>query len=275
MKKWFVFPILILFFTLTGCGNDQEVTAEQAANTFIDRLIFEKSKQKFSEEFVSGQALAESFDKSAQDFQESFVENLQSVNTEMSEEDAVKLTRSLVAEMDGKATYNLKNKKVNGDFVSITFEIYGLDFSGIIEDTVSEFMREYELNLEVIDDESVLERTFAKRSLSILKDEIGNVETKEKPVEVSLVLKQDGKRWQIADNQEKRIAGIFMAFLTGAETQENLNYEISNVIYEKLEDFQEDLESRTESSKEKTKKSSEDESEDSAESSSDSTEESK
>lgn len=267
MKKWFLFPVLILMLLLTGCGNRQDLSAEEAADLFIDRLIYEKSNSEFSNQFVNGKDLANNFNKNAQNFCGNFTNSLEAIsNDDFTEEDALTLTRELIKEMDGRTTYTIKNQSTNGDYTSVTFEIYGLDFTGIIRGTINNLVKDYRLSPEIMADKNIA----GKRAISILKDEIRDVEAKETPVEVSLVLEKTGHRWQIADNQNKRITSIFLAFISGEESQDDLTLNINNevaVVVQELLDEAERNASSSSSEEETTESSSGQSSEQSSESS--------
>lgn len=253
MKKWFMLPVLILMLFLTSCGNGDDLSAEEAADLFINRLIYEKSNGEFTSQFVNGKDLANNFNKNAQNFCGNFTSSLEAIsNNDFTDEDALELTRELIKEMDGKTTYTIKNQSTNGDYTSVTFEIHGLDFTGIIRGTVNNLVKDYRLSPEIMEDKNIA----GKRAISILKDEIKDVEIKEKPIEISLVLKKSGHRWQIADNQNKRITSIFLAFISGEESQDDLTLEINNEVAEVVQELLNEVDAQKETSDTKESESS-------------------
>ncbi|MDH6363459.1 hypothetical protein M2139_000434 [Enterococcus sp. PF1-24] len=233
MKKRWLLPIFLIIGLFAGCQSEPTIGGEEAARLFVNRLVYEKNQEEFVANFVNGEKIAADFDKNAVAFQENFTSQIEALSENLAADDSLALTRTLIEEMDGKTTYTVNEIKEVGQEVTITYDVYGLDFAGIIEGTIYDIAEELEFNNAAMANE-----TFAnKKVLSFFEKQVADVTKKKTPITVELILKKKGKQWQVARNQNQQIASLFIAFVAGAANQDELSIEINQVVAEAAQEL--------------------------------------
>lgn len=233
MKK--IVNLLIILFVLSGCAK--AIPDKEAGNLFVDQVIYQKGSGKFRSEFQNGNELNEGFKENEANFQKNFTEGLLSAGGKVSQKEADEISQLLMDKVKDTTKYKLKKIGDAGNIRVMNYEIYGLNFVKVMKDTtkalVSKMMKEPEF---AKDQNKIIAETFV-----ILKDNIGQAEAKEEPVEIALEMKPEKGKWTVVRGQREQISNMYLAFVAGVKDQKTLTEEMNKAMQEVTAEVQKEL----------------------------------
>lgn len=221
MKKIIMISIVMIGFLLTGCGS-KGISAEDAGELLINRLIYQKDEDKFSKEFEDGKAVGESLDNSSKQFEENFRTGLIATGAEISQKQVDQLTEELLKQVKEKTTYRIAGIGEKKNKVTITYFITGLDLVSAMQEMTRQLIKDALKNPEVIEDE---EKTL-EMTIDILEERVKAIKIMTDPVELDIELEKKNGKWIIPDNQKEQVFNLFMAFLSGTKDEETMEADL-------------------------------------------------
>lgn len=237
MKKSWLIGMIAVIFTgiLAGCVS--AIPEKEAAALFVDHLVYQKSEKKFTENFQNGENLSETFKQNEENFQKSFTEGLLSAD-QITEKDAKEITDLLLAQVQAKATYEVKKITKDGAIRHVTYGVKGLDFTGMMEATSKKLVA------KLLEDEALSkdQNKVVAETVRLLKETIPETNAKAKAVDVTVDMQPQNGKWQIVDDQSKEMNNLYLAFVAGVADQETLLGEMTQIMQTIAKQVQEQLE---------------------------------
>lgn len=226
MKKLWLIPMLFVV-ALFAAGCNQGIPAEEAAPLFINRLVYQEEIETFEENFANGTELGEIFQQQQELFQEHFVTGIIGVNEEIEEEQADEIYRLLMQRLDD-TTYEVKQVSETDQIANIVYEIQGISIEDLVQTTTSELLVAIDADNQLVKEETRLVET----TIAILKEQIPTTPIKEEPTTVSLQMKQEKGQWRLLSGQEDAIGAIYLSFIAGVSSQEQLEEDLQTAVAE-------------------------------------------
>ncbi|MGX7243942.1 DUF5105 domain-containing protein [Enterococcus quebecensis] len=227
MKKLWITSLVLAGLFLTSCGA-RGISAEDAGELFVERLVYQKEESKFAKEFRDGKQAGKELDENSKTFEENFAKGLSSTGAKVPEKQADELTKELLQQTKEKTTYKLVNIDETKTGATITYYVTGLDLVSAMQEMTRQLVKETLANPEVAkDDQKTLEATF-----SILEERVKAIKIKTDPVELKLHLEKEKGKWFVPKNQKKAVSNLFMSFISGSKDLDAMNKELQDALNE-------------------------------------------
>ncbi|MEI5993875.1 DUF5105 domain-containing protein [Candidatus Enterococcus mansonii] len=225
MKKLWMTSLVLVIVLLTSCGG-KGISAEDAGELFVDRLVYQEEESTFAKEFRDGKKAGKELDKNSQIFEESFAQGLSSAGAKVSKKEAKELTKELLRQVKDKTTYKIVqvDEKKNG--AEITYYVTGLDLVSAMKEMTRELVKDTLANPELAkDDQKTLDSTF-----SILKEQLQTIKVKTDPVALKVHLEKEKGKWFVPNDKKDEVSNLFMAFISGAKNSDTMNKELQEAM---------------------------------------------
>ncbi|WP_207695324.1 hypothetical protein DOK67_0000867 [Enterococcus sp. DIV0212c] len=227
MKKVWIASLILAGIFLTSCGS-KGISAEDAGELFIDRLVYQKEESKFSKEFRDGKQAGKELDENSKAFEENFAKGLSSTGAQVPEKQANQLTKQLLQQVKEKATYKIVQIDETKTGATITYYVTGLDLVSAMQEMTRQLVKDTISNPEIAKDEQkTLEATF-----SILEERVKAIKIKTDPVALKLHLEKEKGKWFVPDDQKEAVSNLFMAFISGSSDMDTMNKELQEALNE-------------------------------------------
>lgn len=236
MKKRWIVPLMVISFLLTSCGA-KAIPAEEAAELFINRLVFKKDNDKFVENFRDGEEVAKELDKNSESFKKNFAEGLSSAGAEISEKQANALTDELLKQVKEKAEYKIVTIDETKNGATITYYITGLDLVNTMLDMTRQLIKEALNDPEI----SQNEQKTLEATISILEEKVKTIKIGSDPVELKLTLEKENGKWFIPSTEDETVANLYMAFISGTKDMKTMNQELTTGLNRVMEEVAKEL----------------------------------
>ncbi|MBO0471458.1 DUF5105 domain-containing protein [Enterococcus sp. DIV0242_7C1] len=239
MKKlWFV-PLIVVGFLLTSCGT-KGISAEDAGELLIDRLIYQKEGNKFKKEFRDGEQASKELDENSKKFEENFANGLSSAGAKVKEEQSSQLTKELLQQAREKTSYKVVQIDENKKGATISYYITGLDLVSAMQEMTRELVKKTMESPELANnDQKTLDATF-----SILEERVQTIKIKTDPVELKIRLEKEKGKWFVPEDQKDAVFNLFLAFIAGAESVDAMNEELEVAMNEVAKEIIDSLDSQ-------------------------------
>lgn len=227
MKKvWITFLLLVGIF-LTSCGS-KGISAEEAGELFVGRLVYQKRENEFAKEFRDGERVGKELDNNSNTFEENFAKGLSSTGAKVPQKAANQLTKELLQQTKAKTSYKIIKIDETKTGAVISYYVTGLDLVSAMQDMTRQLVKETLADPEIAkDDQKTLDATF-----SILEERVKSIKIKTDPVQLELRLEKEKGKWFIPDNQKEAVSNLFLAFISGSENTEAMNQELEEAMNE-------------------------------------------
>jgi len=227
MKKVWIASLILAGIFLTSCGS-KGISAEDAGELFVDRLVYQKEESKFSKEFRDGKQAGKELDENSKAFEENFAKGLSSTGAQVPEKQANQLTKQLLQQVKEKATYKIVQIDETKTGATITYYVTGLDLVSAMQEMTRQLVKDTISNPEIAKDEQkTLEATF-----SILEERVKAIKIKTDPVALKLHLEKEKGKWFVPDDQKEAVSNLFMAFISGSSDMDTMNKELQEALNE-------------------------------------------
>lgn len=227
MKKLNIGLLLLAGIFLASCGS-RGLSAEEAGELFVDRLVYQKEASKFAKEFRDGKQVGQELDENIREFEDNFAKGLSSTGAQVPEEEENQLTKELVQQAKDKATYKIVKIDETKTGATISYYVTGLDLVSAMQEMARQLVKETLANPEIAeDDQKTLEATF-----SILEERVQAIKIKTDPVEIKLHLEKEKGKWFVPDNQKEVVSNLFLAFISGSKDTKTMNKELEEALNE-------------------------------------------
>ncbi|MBM7689143.1 DUF5105 domain-containing protein [Enterococcus ureilyticus] len=227
MKKLWIASLLLVGIFLTSCGA-KGISAEDAGELFVDRLVYQKEESRFAKEFRDGEQLGKELDENSEAFEENFAKGLSSTGAQVPQEEASKLTKELLKQAKDKTTYKIIKIDETKTGATISYYVTGLDLVSAMQEMTRQLVKETLANPEIAkDDQKTLEATF-----SILEERVKAIKIKTDPVELALHLEKEKGKWFIPEDQKEAVSNLFLAFISGSKDLDSMNKELEEALNE-------------------------------------------
>lgn len=225
MKKYLGLSIVIFSFLLSGCGS-RGLSAEEAGELFVDRLVYQKDESKFAANFRDGKKLGQELDENSASFEENFVEGLASSGVEVPEDEANQLTKDLLQQVKQKTSYKIVKIDETKKGATISYYVVGLDIVSAMQEMTRELIKKTINDPEIAkDDQKAVAATF-----SILDERVKAIKIKSDPVKLSVRLEKEKGKWFVPKDQEEAVSNLFMAFISGSKDAETMEKELEEAL---------------------------------------------
>lgn len=227
MKKLWIASLVLVGIFLTSCGT-KGISAEEAGELFVDRLVYQKEENKFAKEFRDGKEVGKEIDENSESFEENFAKGLSSTGAQVPQEEARKLTKELLQQAKDKTTYKIVKIDETKTGATISYYVTGLDLVSAMQEMTRQLVKETLANPEIAkDDEKTMEETF-----SILEERVNEIKIKTDPVELKLHLEKEKGKWFVPADQKEAVSNLFMAFISGSKNTDTMNKELQEALNE-------------------------------------------
>ncbi|MBO0440279.1 DUF5105 domain-containing protein [Candidatus Enterococcus ikei] len=227
MKKVWIASLILAGIFLTSCGS-KGISAEDAGELFVDRLVYQKEESKFSKEFRDGKQAGKELDENSKAFEENFAKGLSSTGAQVPEKQANQLTKQLLQQVKEKATYKIVQIDETKTGATITYYVTGLDLVSAMQEMTRQLVKDTISHPEIAkDDQKTLEATF-----SILEERVKAIKIKTDPVALKLHLEKEKGKWFVPDDQIEAVSNLFMAFISGSSDMDTMNKELQEALNE-------------------------------------------
>lgn len=227
MKKLWITSLLVMGIVLTSCGS-KGISAEDAGELFVDRLVYQKEEQKFAKEFRDGEQVGKELDENSKTFEENFAKGLSSTGAKVPEKQADQLTKELLQQAREKATYKIVQIDETKKGATITYYVTGLDLVSAMQEMTRQLVKETLADTEIAKDEQkTLDATF-----SILEERVKAIKIKTDPVELKLRLEKEKGKWFVPNDQKQAVSNLFLAFISGSKDINTMNKELQEALNE-------------------------------------------
>lgn len=227
MKKLWLASLLLIGFFLTSCGS-KGISAEDAGELFVDRLVYQKRENEFAKGFRDGKQAGKELDKNSKDFEQNFAQGLSATGAKVPQKEASQLTKELLQQAKEKTSYRIIKIDETKTGAVISYYVTGLDLVSAMQEMTRQLVKETLADPEIAkDDQKTLEETF-----SILEERVKTIKIKTDPVELELHLEKEKGKWFVPKNQKEAVSNLFMAFISGAENTEAMNEELEEAMNE-------------------------------------------
>ncbi|WP_086314666.1 hypothetical protein A5821_002256 [Enterococcus sp. 7F3_DIV0205] len=227
MKKLWITSLLVMGIVLTSCGS-KGISAEDAGELFVDRLVYQKEEQKFAKEFRDGEQVGKELDENSKTFEENFAKGLSSTGAKVPEKQADQLTKELLQQAREKATFKIVQIDETKKGATITYYVTGLDLVSAMQEMTRQLVKETLADTEIAKDEQkTLDATF-----SILEERVKAIKIKTDPVELKLRLEKEKGKWFVPNDQKQAVSNLFLAFISGSKDINTMNKELQEALNE-------------------------------------------
>ncbi|MHC5228016.1 DUF5105 domain-containing protein [Enterococcus sp. LJL99] len=239
MKKIIMVSVVMVGFLLTGCGS-KGISAEDAGELLVDRLIYQKDEDKFAKDFKDGEAVGEELDNNRKQFEGNFKAGLTGTGAEISQKQVDQLTEELLKQVQEKTTYRIAGLDEKKNKVTITYFITGLDLVSAMQEMTRQLIKDALEDPEVTEDE---EKTL-NMTIDILEERVKAIKIMTDPVELDIVLEKEKGKWVIPNNQKDQIFNLFMAFLSGTKDEKTMEADLEEAFNEVAKEIIENLDNQ-------------------------------
>ncbi|MTD41818.1 DUF5105 domain-containing protein [Erwinia sp. CPCC 100877] len=229
MKKLWLATMIsaVALLILSGCGS-KGISAEEAGELFVNRLVYQKEKGNFAKEFQSGEQLGQELDDTIQTFEEKFSQSLNTTGAEIPQKQAQQVSQELQKQAKEKTTYKIVEVDEKGTAATITYYVTGLDLVSAVQEMTRELVKETLSNSEISeDDQKTIEATF-----NILKERVKVIKVKADPVEFKLHLKKEKGQWYLPEKNKEEAINFYITFISGAKNIDAMNDELEDAMNE-------------------------------------------
>lgn len=239
MKKIWIASLILVGIFLTSCGP-KGISAEEAGELFVDRLVYQKEKIRFTKGFRNGEQAGKELDGNSKVFEENFTKGLSSTGAQVPEKQANQLTKELLQQARGKTSYKIVQIEETKTGATVTYYVTGLDLVSAMQEMTRQLVKETLANPEIAkDDQKTLEATF-----SILKERVKAIKIKTDPVELKLHLEKEKGKWFVPKNQKEVVSNLFMAFISGSKDTATMNKELQESLNEVAKEIVDSLDTQ-------------------------------
>lgn len=225
LKKLFIPIIFLSLIFLSACQKEEPIDAEEAATLFINRLVYEKESEAFEKNFKDSQDLKDVMDENAENFQQNLLAGLITADETISTETANQLSESLLTQVQEKTSYAAEVKTQDESSAKITYHVTGLNYPQIIQNTDVDLLTAAQGDNTILDDQARLMATI----IESLQKNIDAATTIETPQNISITLEKSGTQWSVTQDQSEAVANLYLAFISGAKTQDELSEQLTAV----------------------------------------------
>ncbi|MEI5990549.1 hypothetical protein A5881_002054 [Enterococcus termitis] len=227
MKKLWIASLLLVGLFLTSCGS-KGISAEDAGELFVDRLVYQKRENEFAKGFRDGKQAGEELDENSKAFEQNFAKGLSATGAQVPQKEASQLTKELLQQAKEKTSYRIIKIDETKTGAVISYYVTGLDLVSAMQEMTRQLVKETLADPEIAkDDQKALEATF-----SILEERVKSIKIKTDPVELELRLEKEKGKWFVPKNQKEAVSNLFMAFISGSENTEAMNKELEEAMNE-------------------------------------------
>ena len=225
MRKIWIVPLIIAGIFLTSCGR-KGISAEDAGELFVNRLVYQKDESKFANEFRDGKEVGKELDQNSDAFEGNFTEGLAATGVDVPKKQADQLTQELLKQVKQKTTYKIVQIDEKKSGATISYYVTGLDLVSAMQEMTRQLIKEAIDDPEIAkDDQKALEATF-----SILEERVKAIKIKTDPVELKLHLEKEKGKWFVPEDQEEAVSNLFMAFISGTKDADTMNKELEEAL---------------------------------------------
>lgn len=211
----------------------QMLEPEAAATLFVERLIYQRQEQAFTDNFVDGAEIGERLDEFDEILLQDLTTAFSGTGGKMTPGQIKDLSEHLMQHMKINTTYQVKEIIEIGEETTIIYEVNGLDFVSVIKNTIKQLSERMLADLEFAQDDQKI----AAAVTEILKTNIAEAQLVAVPTEMPLVLRKKHNKWAVPDDQQEAVINLMLTFATGAKDQLSLNQAISEASRLALEEL--------------------------------------
>lgn len=219
MKKM-ILPIIFGLLLLAGCAP-KAIPVEEAADLFVEQLVYQKEDTDFEDNFQNGADLKKGFEKNTTAFRDTFATGLVAADGDVSEETANEITALLMDKVKSATDYQIKvGEAEDGDSIrNVTYQVHGLDLVTVMKQTTQLVTAEMLKNTTLAKDEAKLQTETVKQLKHVLEDP----PVKAEAVNVMLEMKPEKGQWVIVGGQQAQLEGLYLAFVAGVKDADTLS----------------------------------------------------
>lgn len=217
--------VLFLLFILGGCQS-KELTPEKIGETFVNNFIYYEDSGEFRDYFVDGKILEKQLRVKINSFQTHFSDVFDPVVGELSEKDKEKLASSLMEAVQKKSEYELRIQEETENEMTVVYEIRGLDYAKVIENTLGNIIELMTVNEGIEKENKESEEAVISGFLSALN----KAETKKTAVTVELSFVKQKDKWMLKSNQDQAVNELMLSFISGVNDDASYDRETEQAI---------------------------------------------
>lgn len=225
MKKLWFIPLIIFVGILSGCMTGG-VSAEDAGDILIDRIIYQKQNQKFSNEFRDGLEEGKKIDEAVSVFEKNLIGGIERTGADIPEEDGNRLIKELLQQTKEKTSYKIVQIDETRNAATITYYVTGLDLVSAMQGMTRDLIKESLAD----ENEKKSEQEIFQNTLEILENQLKTIKIKPDPVELKVFLKKSKGKWYIPDSQSENLSNLFLAFVAGTQDNDTMNEELEEAL---------------------------------------------
>lgn len=215
-KRWLPLLLIGVLVLLAGCAK--AIPTKEAAELFVDRLIYQKETEKFETNFKDGATLTKNFAEQEQSFLENFTAGLLSTDSGFSEETATEISQLVLDQVKEKTSYTIEVAE-NDNIRNVTYHVKGLDFVAIMTQTTQKITAQMLQDTSLAKDEGKL----ATALIAQLKTVLQAAPVQTKAVAVLLEMRPEKGQWTLVEGQQKQLQSLYLAFVAGVKDEDTLN----------------------------------------------------
>lgn len=237
MKK-LLLPMLLGILMLAGCAP-KAIPAKEAADLFVQQLIYQKEGTDFEENFQNGDELKKSFETNAIAFRDTFATGLVAADGDVSEETASEITALLLDKVKSATDYKIKvgEAEASDSIRNVTYQVHGLDLVTVMKQTTQLVTAEMLKNTALAKDEAKLQAETVKQLQHVLEAP----PVKAEAVNVMLEMKPEKGKWVVVGGQQKQLEGLYLAFVAGVKDADTLAADWQKAQEELAQELQQEL----------------------------------
>lgn len=225
MKKLWFIPLIFFGVMLSGCMSGG-VSAEDAGDILIDRIIYQKQNQKFSNEFRDGTEEGKKIDEAVAVFEKNLIGGIERTGADIPEEDGDRLIKELLQQTKEKTSYKIVQIDETRNAATITYYVTGLDLVSAMQGMTRDLIKESLAD----ENEKKSEQEIFQNTLEILENQLKTIKIKPDPVELKVFLKKSKGKWYIPESQEENLSNLFLAFVAGTQNNDTMNEELEEAL---------------------------------------------
>lgn len=217
MKKWLL--LLVGMLLLAGCGTaNKGLTKEEAANTLIEALVYQKETDTFKKNFEEADEFLKLLDREdTSKFTNEIVAKL-AQGGQVQEQESQELVKAMNTAVKEKTSYKVKDIEKNtkkDDEYNVTYEVYGVNFLDCFKQSLGKMVEQVKTDAELAGNRE----KFAQFFVVQLTEALNTTEKIKEPIEVKITLIDLGKNWQVATQRENDFKTLFFALYLGSKDE--------------------------------------------------------
>lgn len=228
----FIFASILSIIIFSACGK-KALDPLKTGEILVQQLVYDKEEALFDANFKNGDTLR----KKLTEYKETIGLAAVDIGENLSSKESREYIEELQKRMQEVAKYKVSSQKEGTDKISITYEVYGLDYAAILNETLNNLGTEMMENEIIRDDHKALDKLTAL----LFKQAIRNGKVKTEPLIMTLFLVEEKGKWVVEDEEIEQAMNLYLAFLTGNANIDDFSIEMNRVIQRAITQQNEDF----------------------------------